>query len=84
MTHKLIKVSMVFIMIFGLLFSVGNSIYASETATRQTAVLSEQEQTEQAIESLKFYLEEAGHVDLARKRYIITDFYAQNYQETLA
>ena len=32
MTHKLIKVSMVFIMIFGLLFSVGNSIYASETA----------------------------------------------------
>lgn len=43
MTHKLIKVSMVFIMIFGLLFSVGNSIYASETATRQTAVLSEQE-----------------------------------------
>lgn len=76
MTHKLIKVSMVFIMIFGLLFSVGNSIYASETATRQTAVLSEQEQTEQAIESLKFYLEEAGHVDLATNRYVITDFYA--------
>ncbi|MFC0362815.1 streptococcin A-M57 [Enterococcus canintestini] len=55
----------------------GSSVYASESNNdAQEAILSEQEMKEQAVQSLKFYLEDAGYIDPVTHQYIPTDLAA--------
>ncbi|MCO5478380.1 streptococcin A-M57 [Enterococcus gallinarum] len=55
---------------FSVLTGVGTSVYAAET------VKSESELKEEAVASLKFYLEDAGYIDQKTNKYVVTDFTA--------
>lgn len=63
---------MVLLMIFGIFINTGTNIYADDNVKKETNVDIE-EQKKQAVENLKFYLEEVGHIDPMTHQYIPTD-----------
>lgn len=70
---KFFCLGMTLLMILGIFISTGSAIYADENVNEETRL---EEQKKQAVEELKFYLEEAGHIDPTTKQYIPTDFVA--------
>ncbi|MFS0960009.1 streptococcin A-M57 [Enterococcus durans] len=70
---KFFCLGMTLLMILGIFISTGSAIYADENVNEETRL---EEQKKQAVEELKFYLEEAGHIAPTTKQYIPTDFVA--------
>lgn len=70
---KFFCLGMTLLMILGIFISTGSAIYADENVNEETRL---EEQKKQAVEELKFYLEEEGHIDPTTKQYIPTDFVA--------
>ncbi|MBT9718841.1 streptococcin A-M57 [Enterococcus durans] len=70
---KFFCLGMTLLMILGIFISTGSAIYADENVNEETRL---EEQKKQAVEELKFYLEEAGYIDPTTKQYIPTDFVA--------
>ncbi|OTN86785.1 hypothetical protein [Enterococcus faecium] len=58
---------------FSVFVSAGTSVYAAEKVNQVPDI---ETQKQQAVESLKFYLEEAGYVDTETHRYVVTDLEA--------
>ena len=57
---KFFCLGMTLLMILGIFISTGSAIYADENVNEETRL---EEQKKQAVEELKFYLEEAGHIN---------------------
>ncbi len=70
---KFFCLGMALLMILGIFISTGSTIYADENASGATSI---EEQKKQAVDELKFYLEEAGYIDLETKQYVPTDIAA--------
>ncbi|MFN6685968.1 streptococcin A-M57, partial [Enterococcus gallinarum] len=67
--------SLLGVMLIGLsiLVGAGTSVYAAEKVNEVPDI---ETQRQQAVESLQFYLEEAGYVDTETHQYIVTDLEA--------
>lgn len=66
---------------FSVLVGAGTSAYAAE---KSNEFLDIEAQEKQAVESLKFYLEEVGYVDRESHRYVVTDLEAIQKQAELS
>lgn len=78
---KLFSLFGVLLIGFGVLVSAGTSAYAAE---KSNEFLDIEAQEKQAVESLKFYLEEVGYVDRESHRYVVTDLEAIQKQAELS
>ncbi|OTO02254.1 streptococcin A-M57 [Enterococcus sp. 5B3_DIV0040] len=66
---------------FSVFVSAGTSVYAAEKSNEFFDI---ETQEKQAVESLKFYLEEVGYVDRESHRYVVTDLEAIQKQAELS
>lgn len=70
---KFFCLAMALLMALGMFISAGTSVYASENVNEVPDI---ETQKKQAVDSLKFYLEEAGYIDSETHQYVATDIEA--------
>lgn len=70
---KFFCLAMALLMAVGMFISAGTSVYASEKVNEVPDI---ETQEKQAVDSLKFYLEEAGYIDSETHQYVATNIEA--------